>query len=248
MLEQEIIDAVLDLLIRGAYGIEEGERQQVAAVLKGEATSSVAVLDCECVLVVALGPLGTGVSTPRVVRVSKFDSGLASETSRKLSREGFEGSCATTAQVAGWFRSRAAALGDEGDSFPESWAPASMRTMAHMAIAGDLGNKVAETPDHHLDVEWGYEWYDLAEVPVGGSIWRLSCQDTLWVFTRKGEDQWRVTCVPGARWPDTPQGNLGGVFAGAFLAASVYDRLLKTAIEVATGWMERAKKGSTTTA
>ena len=117
---------------------------------------------------------------------------------KRLEQAGLTGKL-TTEQVAGWFTSRCNG-GLEADEYPEwpnTWAPAAGESFAVVTIGGDLGDAKAITRDG----EWpsnDYYWFDLAEVPKRGAVWRISCRRTLWLFYKSPdeEDRWTAYAVP----------------------------------------------------
>lgn len=132
-----------------------------------------------------------------------------------------------TAEVAQWFAGRA--NGADWDPDLPTEAPAAADTFARVSIGGDIPDIVGTTDDENWQGNY-YRWYDLATVPVGGSVYRISArrqgtEGTLWTFTRRDEDRWEVTIVPDARWATTrgraSNGQpLDAVIEGAMLALS----------------------------
>lgn len=109
---------------------------------------------------------------------------------------------ATTEQVVAFFRRRSPGA---DDVMPASFAPAACATFARIAIGGDI----PDPADHTDDRNWSsnsYAWYDLNCVPIHGSIWRISCNDTLWLFTRENQTLWTVRISPHVRPAYTTQG------------------------------------------
>ncbi|MBW4061247.1 hypothetical protein HJC99_01605 [Candidatus Saccharibacteria bacterium] len=115
----------------------------------------------------------------------------------------------STVELAGWFRNRTYARARKDndnlvlpENCPDTWAPASGVSRAHVAMAGDVGMCRHSTRDVRA-IGNVYKWFDLDLVPVGGSVWRLSHNRTLWHFTRCSHG-WSVLCVPHAYWPEPP--------------------------------------------
>lgn len=137
----------------------------------------------------------------------------------RLDQEGWLGreDCVATEEVAKFFRNRCAGLPEQEEAkYPASYAPAATDSFAPVTIGGDLPEVVAESDDP----EWPenlYEWFDLAAVPVGGSVYRLSSTGTLWVFTRR-EEGWEVSIEAEADYPE----DMGAFLAGAL---HVYDKI-----------------------
>ena len=108
----------------------------------------------------------------------------------------------TTEEVARWFKNRAEGVGKDGEKYPVSYVPAAEESFARISIAGDLGERKALSPDRNFKSN-RYEWFDLNEVPIGGSVYRISKKNTLWLFTRHGGDRWELTVVPKVSWATT---------------------------------------------
>lgn len=125
----------------------------------------------------------------------------------------------STVEVAQWFAGRA--VGVDWDPGHPTEAPAAGDSFARVTIAGDLGEVVDTTDDSHWEGNH-YRWYDLTDVPVGGSVWRLSSTDTLWLFTRREADRWEVTVVPDAQWAHTRDGHpVDAILAGIRMVGAV---------------------------
>lgn len=108
----------------------------------------------------------------------------------------------TTEDVAGFFAGRCNGLGEDTSEFPKTWAPSAVESFAPITIAGDLTECVQTTDDTEWDSNH-YEWFDLKDVPVGGSVYRLSATNTLWLFTKREATRWEVTIVPSVSWATT---------------------------------------------
>jgi hypothetical protein len=121
-----------------------------------------------------------------------------------------------TSEVAAWFAGRA--NGAEYDPGHPTWAPASTESFAPVTLDGDNSHPVAYTDDEAWR-DGTYAWYDLDDVVVEGSVWRLSSSGTLWVFTRREADRWEATVVPEAKWATTADGwDVGALVEGNRLA------------------------------
>lgn len=96
-----------------------------------------------------------------------------------------------------------------GSEFDTQGHLALVRTnsVAIAAIDGDLGPKVGGNDS--------YDWYDLNDVPVGGSIWRISPLGSLFFFRRSALDQWEFIMDEHTAWCTTRQGfSVGDVIEG----------------------------------
>lgn len=126
-----------------------------------------------------------------------------------------------TEEVAGWFAERCNGLDEEVGSLPSTWAPGAVESFALIPLAGDLGEGGIKATTR--DIEWEsncYEWFDLTDVPVGGSVYRVSATKTLWLFTRREDDRWEITIVPELDSPRTRQRrHFGDMVEGALIAS-----------------------------
>ena len=101
----------------------------------------------------------------------------------------------STEQVAAMFRGWARGLTTDQVTAP-TVAPAADVTKAMISIAGDLpmtaGRKLPDTTFEGNS----YVLYDLAEVPAGGCIWRLSTNARMHLFVRWSDGCWRYYTPP----------------------------------------------------
>jgi len=127
----------------------------------------------------------------------------------------------TTEDVAGFFVSRANGIHKETAEFPATWAPAAGESFAEVPIGGDLPERAQSTGDENWASN-SYDWFDLNDVPIGGAIYRISCNGTLWLFKKREERRWEVTIVPSMKWATTGRYNgykdFGALLDGALLA------------------------------
>ena len=207
--------------------------KQVVAALLGKASTTVVVVDALYrTRWIVLGSVTTEV-LPQYPLVIKSDfltervCGPAdARVLSRLQQLGWEGRAdqLSTEEVAGWFRSRCNGIGADTAEFPSAWAAGGDESLARVTISGDIGECVAVTPDGEWESN-SYHWYDLTTVPVGGSVWRISGLDTLWVFTHREEGRWEVTIVPDVGWARTSahdgSRNFGTLIDGAWTAWQV---------------------------
>lgn len=84
-----------------------------------------------------------------------------------------------------FFCGRAAGLGDDADAMiARGFIPAAAESFAGVAIGGDIG-PVVGTTDDVIWPESYYRWYDPANVPRRGTVYRISCTGTVHEFTRR---------------------------------------------------------------
>lgn len=107
----------------------------------------------------------------------------------RIKKEGWVGKTKDLSMenVVKFFRGRCGM--EEGEDLPETLVPAEQGFIP-VSLAGDLG-EVKKTTDYGQSIY--YSWFDLEDTPIGGSIYRISSRNTLWVFTRAEEDRWEVT-------------------------------------------------------
>ncbi len=219
---EKVITTLVDRLgIKSGSGMhytEDPARQAVIDGLLGRSETSVTLVDTpwtgdRWILLGAVNPELDAQQFPLLVKAHLHKDADPStswgcackEVLPRLQQLGWEGSSdrLTTQEVAGWFVGRAAGLvEDDVARFPTTCAPAAGYSFARIPIGGDLGEVVGNTDDHSFDSN-SYDWYDLTDVPVGGSVWRISFTNTLWVFTRRDDDQWEVTVLPNAQCAHT---------------------------------------------
>jgi hypothetical protein len=172
---------------------------------------------------------GIGV-TPLLVRTQLASEGAfwVEQIEPRLKERGWLGRHERlgTEDVAAFFVGQAVGLGPDDAARPKTWAPACGRDEVHAPIGGDVGDPKMTTKDVVRKGEV-YEWYDLDEVPVGGSVYRISFERTLYLFTKRAADLWEATVVPNASWPTTDRQNgsqdLGALFEGAITACLILD-------------------------
>jgi hypothetical protein len=83
--------------------------------------------------------------------------------------------------------------------------PVARDWQAHACVA--LGGDVPSIQNTTQTGSRTFDWMDPDEVPIGGSLWALLpmgrgiTEPTLWVFTRRGKNEWVLTVVPRAAEP-----------------------------------------------
>lgn len=201
----------------GCFWANDPVYKAVLGALLGESKQTVTVVDVEYqgTRWIVLGPVETNRSLPRqplLVRAhlhKNADPGtnwgcVCKETLPRLQQMDWLGreDKLTTEEVAGFFAGRCNGLGEDTTDLPKTWAPAAVESFAPITIAGDLPEPVQTTDDVNWDSNY-YEWFDLNDVPVGGSVYRVSGTNTLWLFTKRSGAQWEVTIVPAVSWATT---------------------------------------------
>jgi hypothetical protein len=178
----------------------EDDEKRVAAALEGEADSAVTrVLGerCEWLVLIPLSKVPD--YSPRVPAIVRVDYGgsVAAAASRfgNFNDRGEFG--LMTTQLAKWFREHSGGFGMVDEARRPSWVPMS----SAMSYGGDLGERQGRvTPA--LDPPGAFlSWYDLNDVPLGGSVWRFN-RATLWIFRRAISDggPWRGRCLSSVKW------------------------------------------------
>lgn len=223
---------MLDLLVAEINIPGLADRDRLAEVLDGDGFFAVAIVDVPSrgERYVALGQATTAghpSSAPMLVvagcHPAKCPCGACKAVEEKLSKEGWtRGQLVTTKDVARFFGSRASGLGTDSPQ-NSTWAPAAVQSFAPVTISGDLDLVCGWSSDEDFPQNT-YEWYDLSQVPVGGSIYRVSSTRTLWVFTRRSDDEWETTVVPDYGWAMTARGEeFGAILRGACIACEYFE-------------------------
>ncbi len=202
---------------RGVHWAEDPAYKAVLGALVGQAKTAVTVVDTPNTSHrwVVLGAVNDADNQPRLPRLVKAHLHKGADPTRnwlcicsdvlpRLQGLGWLGreDQLSTGEVAGWFTGRCAGLGDDAKGLPATWVPAAIESYAPVTIGGDHGERRRTTNDVRWESNY-YEWFNLADVPVGGSVYRLSSKNTLWVFTRREADRWEVTVVPNISWATT---------------------------------------------
>jgi hypothetical protein len=113
---------------------------------------------------------------------------------QKLAKEGFAGReyVLATKDVVNFFHGRCAALNRvQPEDTPGTWVPAAVSSFARTPFWSSHELHVERFSPGEGEVD-GVEWFDLAKVPIGDSVGRVSCQDTQWSFIRRKADLWAV--------------------------------------------------------
>jgi hypothetical protein len=157
-------------------------------------------------LIVVRGPIrGCGPRDSREISVSLHTPG--GEGEERVRDRGWDPrGVVTTAEVAGFFRQRSpgARAADLAEDESPTMAPVvydDSRSFAVWPMGGEKPPRLEYVTKDHNWSSGDYEWYDLAKVAVGSSVWRVSSTMTLWFFHRESEETWRAYCVPGEREP-----------------------------------------------
>jgi len=108
----------------------------------------------------------------------------------------------STADVARFFKGRVGGEIEKEDyrSYGLTCAPVAQNSRAPVTLAGDTPEIIGSSPDESWDNN-SYLWYDFADVPIGGAVWRISITPTLWHFERISTTEWKVRIVPQPSWP-----------------------------------------------
>lgn len=201
----------------------EADLQKITETLTGEGETTTAVVDVPysgaryIVLETIKERGGFDKNIPLFVKTNFPGINDQEEVLSRIDDMGWTGreNKLTTQDVAEFFRSRSnGAIDTEGTSL----VPAAAESFACCTIGGDIGASIMTTEDEEWESNY-YEYYDLLDVPVGGSIYRVSSTQTLWMFTRRDNSHWEVTIVPSPSWATTTyhDGNqsIGSLLDGA---------------------------------
>lgn len=215
-------------------------KEMVRRILLGEADKKTVVVDVPYQLrrIVILGPLSFGdfslqeipknplIVDLNIVEVDGFWVQSPSPVAQKKIKEEFSGRQIglATAEVAGFFRGRSRKT---EAPFPLSWACGAVSSFAKISIGGDLPPVEKETKDPDCESNW-YQWFDLDKVPIEGSVYRISCNETLWLFTKVDNDNWEVTVQAPVTWAKTSHDDgaldFRALLEGANTAFEIYQK------------------------